>query len=181
VADPPWPQKARGAHIRTGSGWNHDGATQSKPMVYPTMTIEEIASYPVSDLAAADSHLYLWTTSRFIADAFIVLKAWGFSYSTMLVWAKPYMGSGLGGSYRLSSEFILFGRRGSLPATARVDGNWFLWQRPFPLRHSGKPKEFFEMVEAVSPGPRLEMFARGSRPGWDVWGDEAVNPIEWAI
>lgn len=180
VCDPPWPQK-RGGPLRGGHGEGFVGTAHSLPMPYSTMAVADIASLPVADIAASDSHLYLWTTNRFLPDAFIVARAWGFKPSTVLVWAKAPIGAGLGGSYGIATEYVLFARRGSLKATSRVGRNWFTWKRPYDERgkpmHSAKPPEFFQMVEAVSPGPRLELFARRDRPGWDVWGDQAPNPI----
>lgn len=80
------------------------------------------------------------------------------------------MGLGLGGTYCNTSEFILFARRGNLPARRRVDTSWWRWPRG---RHSQKPEAFQDIVESVSPGPYLELFARRARPGWTVWGNEA--------
>lgn len=176
VADPPWPQKGGGSLM--GREGFLDSGGRSLPLPYALMSVDEICAVPVP--AAAEAHLYLWTTSGFLPSAFRVMEAWGFRYSTMLVWAKAPIGKGLGGAYGIATEFILFGRRGTLPAIGlKVGRNWFTWKRPYDERgkprHSAKPPEFFGMVEAVSPGPRLEMFARGPRAGWDVWGDEATE------
>jgi N6-adenosine-specific RNA methylase IME4 len=103
----------------------------------------------------------------------------GFKFSTLLTWAKNPMGGGLGGCYGISTEHVLFCRRGSLQSTARVSTTWFNWKRPYDKRgkprHSAKPPEFFAMVETVSPGPRLEMFARDPRLGWSSWGNEYTD------
>lgn len=181
VVDPPWPQKG-GGPLKGGHGEGFIGTAGSQPMPYQTMAVADIAALQVAQLAdPAGCHLYLWTTNRFIRDAFTVAKEWGFTYSTLLTWAKKPMGGGLGGAYGISSEYILFARRGRAPALSRVRGTWFNWKRPYnafgkPM-HSAKPPEFFEMVEQVSPAPRLEMFARQSRPGWDAWGDQAPVPV----
>jgi N6-adenosine-specific RNA methylase IME4 len=181
VVDPPWPQKG-GGPLKGGHGEGFVGTTGSQPMPYRTMSIAEIKALRVADVADAGCHLYLWTTNGFLRDAFDVVKAWGFTFSTLLTWAKKPMGGGLGGAYGISSEYILFARRGTLPALSRVSGTWFNWKRPYDKRgkpmHSGKPPEFFEMVETVSPGPRLEMFARRSREGWDSWGDQAPASVD---
>jgi N6-adenosine-specific RNA methylase IME4 len=173
VADPPWPQKGAGT-LRGREGW-HDSQGSSKPMPYKTMTVDEIAALGCP--AADDAHLYLWTTNAFLPAAFRVVEAWGFHYSTTLVWAKKPMGGGLGGCYGIATEFVLFARKGSLTALTRVGRNWFDWKRPYDERgkpkHSAKPPDFFKVVESISPGPRLEMFARIERDGWDRWGDEA--------
>lgn len=151
-------------------------------MPYATMPVDDISRLRVDRLVHPDGcHLYLWTTNGFIDDAFDIVRAWGFRYSTLLVWAKTPMGGGLGGAYGISTEFCVYARRGRLPATSRVRGTWFNWKRPYDDRgkpmHSAKPPEFFRMVEDVSPGPRLEMFARRERAGWDLWGDQAPAGI----
>jgi len=173
VADPPWPQKGGGSLI--GREGFLDAGGPSLPLPYSTMTVDEIASLSID--AAPDAHLYLWTTSGFLPDAFRVVTAWGFRYSTTLVWAKRPIGGGLGGPYGIATEFVLFARRGRLPTISKIGRNWFDWKRPYDERgkprHSAKPPEFFAVVESVSPGPYLEMFARDARLGWDAWGDEA--------
>jgi N6-adenosine-specific RNA methylase IME4 len=176
VVDPPWPQKRRGT-LRGREGW-HDAHGASQEMRYATMPVAQIAAMPVRELADPDgAHLYLWTTNGFLDAAFDVLRAWGFTYSTTLVWAKNPMGDGLGGAYGISTEYALYARRGALPELSRVRGTWFNWKRPYGERgkpmHSAKPPEFYAMTEQVTPGPRLELFARRARPGWDVWGDQA--------
>jgi N6-adenosine-specific RNA methylase IME4 len=178
VADPPWPQKGGGP--LAGREGFIDATGPSLALPYATMTIEGIAALEVP--AAPDAHLYLWTTSGFLPDAFRVMAAWGFRYSTTLVWAKAPIGAGLGGAYGIATEFVLFGRRGSLPALRKEGRNWWTWKRPYDERgkprHSAKPEEFYALVEQVSPGPFLEMFARRRRLGWDVWGNEAPGAVE---
>lgn len=184
VADPPWKVSAGrsiGAYIRSPDGSQPFGVVDQKArkLSYPSMSVEEISSLDVRTVAADNCHLYLWTINKYLEDAFGVMRAWGFKYSTTLVWAKSPMGGGLGGCYGLATEFVLFGRRGKLSATSRIPRNWFDWKRPYDSRgkpkHSAKPGGFFDMVETVSPGPRLEMFARESRIGWHSWGNEVQN------
>jgi N6-adenosine-specific RNA methylase IME4 len=181
VVDPPWPQKGGGT-LRGREGW-HDAQGASLPMKYRTMPVAQIAALPVGTLAHPDgAHLYLWTTSRFLEDAFAVVRAWGFRFSTVLTWAKTPMGGGLGGAYGISTEFIVYARRGRLAERERVRGTWWNWKRPYDERgkpmHSAKPGEFFEMVERVNHAPRVELFARRARAGWDAWGDQAPNPVQ---
>lgn len=182
VVDPPWPQKTRGT-LRGREGWL-DAQGASLEMRYRTMPVADIAALPVGGLADLDgAHLYLWATSRFLESALAVARAWGFRYSTTLVWARAPMGGGLGGAYGISTEFIVYARRGRLAERERVRGTWFNWKRPYnhlgkPM-HSAKPHEFYAMAEQVGHAPRVELFARRARPGWDVWGDQAPNPIEW--
>jgi len=91
------------------------------------------------------------------------------------------MGGGLGGAYGISTEFCLYARRGRLDPLSRARGTWWNWKRPYDERgkpmHSAKPGEFYELVEAVTPGPRLELFARRARAGWDAWGDQAPGAV----
>ena len=144
------------------------------------MTVAEICALPVKNVVAEDAHLYLWTINRYVEDAYTVARAWGFEPSTLLTWAKKPMGGGLGGTFGISTEYILFARRGSLAAKQRVKGTWFPWKREYvngAPAHSRKPAAFMEMVEAVSPGPHLELFARRRRPGWSVWGNEVEPDI----
>jgi len=179
VADPPWPQKGAGP-LRGREGFGDALCGPSKAMPYATMTVEQIAALQLP--SAANAHLYLWTTNAFLSHSFRVMNAWGFRYSTTLVWAKRPMGGGLGGCYGIATEYVLFGRKGKLPALQRVGRNWFDWKRPYDLRgkpkHSAKPDGFFAMVEAVSPGPYLELFARQKRLGWHSWGNEVPSDVE---
>lgn len=179
VADPPWEQKA--GTLKGREGW-YDAHGKSRDLPYPTMTVNEIAALPVSDLAEADAHLYLWVTNKYLPDAFSVATAWGFRYSTALVWCKKVMGQGLGGAFGIDTEYVLFCRRGSLAHHGRVIGTWHQWKRAYDERgkpkHSAKPPQFLDLVEQVSPGPYLEMFARRQRLGWDTWGNEALNHVD---
>jgi N6-adenosine-specific RNA methylase IME4 len=163
VADPPW-------RVGRGPEWGSNGA--SRPLEYPTMTLEEIASLPVKDWAAKDAHLYVWTINAYIEETYEIVRRWGFRPSTMLTWCKPPNGIGLGGTYSLTTEHVLFARRGTHTASQRVDSTWWQWPR---RKHSEKPEAFLDMVEATSPGPYLEMFARRARFGWDYWGNQSLG------
>lgn len=165
VADPPW---------RYDEGWapfgptSHGGDQQRRrSLPYSGMDIEEIASLPVGDLAAKDAHLYLWTTNRYLRSSFDIAEAWKFKPSQIIAWCKPPMGIGPGGAFSNTTEFVLFARRGSLRHVSRVDSTWYLWPRG---AHSTKPAAFGDLVEQVSPGPYVELFAREPRLGWDHWG-----------
>lgn len=167
VADPPW------RYERTLPGFGGIGGRSSVP--YETMTVEQICSLPVNDLAAPDAHLYLWTTNTHFESAHGVIRAWRFSYSTTLVWCKRPRGTAGFPTFGICTEFVLFCRRGNLPAQTRVDRNWWEWPRG---QHSAKPEAFLDLVEQVSPAPRLELFARTQRLGWDTWGNEALCHVE---
>jgi N6-adenosine-specific RNA methylase IME4 len=170
VADPPW-------SVDAGPVFG-DATGASRTLAYRSMTVEQIAALRVSDVALDGAHLYLWTINRYLRDAFDIAVSWGFKYSTTLVWAKKPMGNGIGGAYGISTEFVLFCRRGKLATQRDIGTTWFDWPRPYDLRgkpnHSGKPKAFLDMVEQVSPPAYLEMFARDNRLGWDSWGNECL-------
>ena len=172
VADPPWHYKDWPVS-RIYRGAEHDG--RRTPIKYPTMAVAEIAALrpPADDHA----HLYLWTTNRYLRDAYDVVEAWGFRFCQILVWAKTPMGIGPGGAFAQNAEFVPFCRKGSPGQKKRVDSVWFNWPR-MGAAHSRKPEAFLDLVEQVSPGPYLELFARRQRLGWDTWGDEALNHVE---
>ena len=166
VADPPWALE-----------WNANigkGRSGREGLPYATMTLEQIAALPIGDLADRDAHLWLWTTATFLYDAPRIALSWGFRPTYTLIWAKP--GLGVGGRFRHNVEFLLFCERGAqLPVTARNLGTYFIWPRG---AHSAKPDAFYDLVEQVSPGPYVELFARRARFGWDYWGDQSLGTAE---
>lgn len=181
VADPPWDHS-------DGTGW-HPGERDHRlsnsqrlraprahvtGVPYSCMSVEDICALPIGAMAERDAHLYLWTTNRYLRDAYYVAEAWGFSPVKPLVWTKEPMGF-MGGSFTSSVEFVLFCRRGVLRHLARAGRQWWQWERG---PHSAKPEAFMDIVETVSPGPYLEMFSRRARLGWDTWGDEALHGTE---
>jgi len=243
VVDPPWP---------IGDFPPNFGYAAGKRVPYATMTVAQISELPVTRLALAGAHLYLWTISEHLEATFGVARAWGFEPSAILVWCKPPFGMGLGGKFVNTTEFVLFcrdfagvGRITAYLAAAadrngvtrkdvdramgtsdmagwwlsrlphrskcplpeqyerlkeivgagdemddevsgwnehkgdapRVDTRWFQWPRG---KHPVKPEAFLDLVERVSPGPYLEMFARRNRLGWDTWGTESLNHTEVA-
>lgn len=183
VADPPWAISDSGPRTRSTAGfWDRPNATGMVSQVpYPTMTLDAICELPVSELAEADAHLYLWTINAYVEDAYTVARAWGFKPSTLLAWCKTPRGVGMGGAHTPSMEFILFARKGSLAAQERTDTTWWNWKRPYvdgAPSHSMKPDGFLDMVEAVSPGPYAELFARRARFGWSYpLGDESIGGV----
>lgn len=185
VVDPPWAYPDGWGRLPGGQGEKMavrrgelPQMTERKPLPYPSMSLEEIRSLPIANLADPDGcHVYLWATNRYLRDAFTVLDAWGVRFGQLLVWAKTPMGLGPGGTFAQSSEYVLFGRRGSLRHLQRMNSTWFNWPR-MDRQHSRKPEGFLDIVEMVSPGPRLEMFARRNRLGWDTWGNECFEHVE---
>jgi N6-adenosine-specific RNA methylase IME4 len=139
---------------------------------YPLMTIEEICALRVDRLADDDSHLWIWSTNAALMATQRIIEAWGFRYITVLTWVKPQLG--LGPYLRNSSEQLLFAVRGKAPILFRSQPTWIF----APVQdHSHKPEEAHSIVERCSPGPRLELFARRVRPGWDVWGDSVTCDV----
>ena len=172
LADPPWRFTNRTGKVAP----EHRRLDR-----YSTMEIAEIAGLPVADVAAANAHLYLWTPNALLPEALRVMEAWGFRYISNIIWAKRRKdggpdGRGVGFYFRNVTEMLLFGVRGSMrtlqPARSRVN---MIETRK--REHSRKPDEQYELIEACSPGPYLELFARHPRPGWVVWGDEADEAV----
>lgn len=181
VVDPPWDHSdatglsmAGGGRLNQGADWA--GLTKKTKIPYPAMSVQQIADLPVDILAEASAHLYLWTTNRYLHEAYHVAEKWGFVPVKPLVWVKNPKGF-MGGTFTSSAEFVLFCRRGTLPHLARAGRQWWLWARG---THSAKPEAFLDLVEQVSPGPYLEMFARRNRLGRDTWGNESLGHVEIA-
>lgn len=157
VADPPWAYRRGGVQ----------GAVADQ---YSTLAETEIADLPVLDLAAPSAHLYLWVTTPKLWDSPTpaeIAAAWGFTFKTMLTWVKGER-VGLGWYYRVDTEHCLFATRGKAPIPAPLRDSNVLWSPRGA--HSAKPAAFYDLVERVSPGPRVELFARQPRLGWDHWG-----------
>lgn len=167
LADPPWQFKNRTGKV---------APEHQRLMRYPTMTLEEIMELPVARIAKAQSHLYLWVPNTLLAEGLEVMKRWGFTYKTNLVWYKIRKdggpdGRGVGFYFRNVTELCLFGIRGSLRTLppGRRQVNIVSTQK---REHSRKPDELYPVIEACSPGPYLEMFARHERANWVHWGNE---------
>jgi N6-adenosine-specific RNA methylase IME4 len=168
LADPPWRFINRTGKV----------APEHRRLArYNTLTTQEICSLPVSRVLANTSHIYLWVPNALLADGLQVLDSWGFTYKSNLVWHKVRKdggsdGRGVGFYFRNVTELVLFGVRGSMRTLApgRRQVNLLSTRK---REHSRKPEELFEIVEACSPGPYLELFSRYPRQGWWAWGDEA--------
>jgi N6-adenosine-specific RNA methylase IME4 len=173
LADPPWQFVNRTGKM----------APEHKRLKrYTTMSYEEIMELPVSRIAAAQSHLYLWVPNALILEGLEVMKKWGFTYKTNLVWYKIRKdggpdGRGVGFYFRNVTELVLFGVRGNIrtlkPGRTQVN---IITSRK--REHSRKPDELYDIIERCSPGPYIELFARHHRPGWVQWGDEAPGDSE---
>ena len=166
-ADPPWMERG-GGKIKRGADKH-----------YPLMKTKDIMLLPVSQIAAENSHLYLWVTNNFLEDGLKVIKAWGFKYITIITWNKDRIG--LGQYYRGQTEHCLFAVKGMLPYKI-LDGKRCqgvtTFTAPRGVRHSDKPAKMREMIELVSFQPyynMIELFARTRYKYWDAWGDEIVD------
>lgn len=169
LADPPWQFQNRTGKM----------APEHKRLNrYGTMTLDEILALPVAGALEEAAHLYLWVPNALLPEGLRVLEAWGFKYKSNLVWHKIRKdggpdGRGVGFYFRNVTELVLFGVKGKNARTlapGRTQVNFLATQK---REHSRKPDEFYDIVEACSPGPYLEMFARGSRKGWTTWGNQA--------
>ncbi|MAT13840.1 MAG: S-adenosylmethionine-binding protein [Planctomyces sp.] len=167
LADPPWQFQNRTGKVAP----EHERLKR-----YPTMTLPEICEMPVAAHALKQSHLYLWVPNALLKEGLEVMEAWGFKYKTNLVWYKVRKdggpdGRGVGFYFRNVTELLLFGVRGKLrtlpPGRRQVN---LLATRK--REHSRKPDEFYDLIEACSPGPYLELFAREKVDGWHQWGNE---------
>ncbi len=142
------------------------------------MSLDAIAALPVARCAAETSHLYLWVPNALLPDGLSVMKAWGFQYKSNIVWHKLRKdggsdGRGVGFYFRNVTEILLFGVRGKHARTLSPGRTQVNYLGTRKREHSRKPDEIFPILEACSPGPRLELFARGLREGWTSWGDQA--------
>jgi len=162
VIDPPWPVEKIERECRPN---------QNVTLDYSTMTIDEIAGLPISTLAnPGGCHVYLWVTHKFLPTGLELFKLWGVKYQCVLTWVKP---TGMTPySFQYNTEHVLFGRIGNL----KLDKNGEKLSFAAPSeRHSHKPVEFYNLVRKVSPEPRLDMFARDKKAGFDAWGNECEN------
>lgn len=182
VIDPPW--KQMGGSLKGGVGENFvfDGNPRSQPLPYPTMSLGAIADLPVDLYADENCALYLWVTNHYLPDAFELVRGWGFRYSTTIVWTKAPIGKGLGGAWGISTEFVLYARKGSPVEKTKHGSTWYGWKRPYDKRgkpkHSAKSPALQDLIEELHDGPYLEMFAREQRLGWDTYGNQALNHLE---
>jgi N6-adenosine-specific RNA methylase IME4 len=162
LADPPWDYRLYN---------EQSGSSRAAAEQYPTMTLDEICASPVSDLATDAAALFLWTTAPHLQESFQALAAWGFAYKTNAVWVKDKIG--LGHFIRGQHEILLIATRGDMPCPLPANRPPSVISAP-RREHSRKPDEAYELIERMYPElPKIELFARYARTGWDVWGNEA--------
>lgn len=175
-ADPPWQFQNRTGKVAP----EHKRLTR-----YETMPLADIKALPVSEIADSKAHLYLWVPNALLPEGLAVMDAWGFEYKGNIVWEKVRKdgmpdGRGVGFYFRNVTELLLFGiKKKSVPnrtlSPARSQVNLIRSQK---REHSRKPDEIIPIIESCSLPNRIELFARGSREGWDMWGNQAVATYE---
>ncbi len=174
LADPPWQFINRTGKMAP----EHKRVSR-----YGTMDLATISALPVAKISAATSHLYLWVPNALLPEGLHVMQAWGFNYKSNIVWHKLRKdggsdGRGVGFYFRNVTELLLFGVRGKNARTLKPGRTQVNYLGTRKREHSRKPAEMYDIIEACSQGPRIELFARGSRPDWTVWGDEALKGYE---
>ncbi len=173
-ADPPWQFQNRTGKVAP----EHKRLTR-----YGTMKLNEIKQLPVDEIADEKSHLYLWVPNALLPEGLEVMKAWGFQYKTNIIWEKVRKdgmpdGRGVGFYFRNVTEILLFGIKGDKNRTLDAGRSQVNLIRSMKREHSRKPDEFISLIESCSSGPFLELFARGNRDGWDMWGNQATDDYE---
>lgn len=178
LADPPW---------RFQNSTGKVAPEHRRLSRYGTLSLEEIAALPVGKASSETAHLYLWIPNALLSEGLHVMRSWGFAYKSNIVWHKIRKdggsdGRGVGFYFRNVTELVLFGVRGKNARTlapGRRQVNFVASQK---REHSRKPDELYPIIEACSPGPYLELFGRGVRPGWSTWGNQAVPEYrpDWA-
>lgn len=169
LVDPPWDIEKMILETH-----NNVPSAQSKNLDYPTMSLKEIAELPIGELKDPEgAHLWLWTTQKYLPHSFDLVKKWGFDYHCVITWKKnsgfcPF-------TFKFCTEFIVFARYKALPMLkigqpTYIDAN--------STHHSAKPEASFDLIERVSPEPRIELFARIRRPGWSAHGNQIEGGIE---
>ncbi|HHZ24263.1 MULTISPECIES: MT-A70 family methyltransferase [Xanthomonas] len=169
LADPPWQFQNRTGKVAP----EHRRLNR-----YGTMTLDDIKALPVESSAADTSHLYLWVPNALLPEGLAVMAAWGFNYKSNVVWHKLRKdggsdGRGVGFYFRNVTELLLFGVRGKNARTLQPGRTQVNYMGTRKREHSRKPDEQYELIQSCSPGPHLELFARGERPGWAIWGNQA--------
>jgi N6-adenosine-specific RNA methylase IME4 len=171
LADPPWQFQNRTGKVAP----EHRRLNR-----YGTMSLDDIKALPVAGIVAETAHLYLWCPNALLPEGLATLKAWGFEYKSNLVWHKIRKdggpdGRGVGFYFRNTTELVLFGVRGKGARTLAPGRSQVNIIRSQKREHSRKPDELYEIIEACSPGPFCELFARGTRPGWKAWGNQSES------
>jgi N6-adenosine-specific RNA methylase IME4 len=169
LADPPW---------RFDNKTGKVAPEHRRLNRYETLSFQEIERLPIGDVTASVAHLYLWVPNALLPQGLAVMRAWGFLYKSNIVWHKIRKdggpdGRGVGFYFRNVTEILLFGVKGKNARTLQPGRRQVNFLATRKREHSRKPDEQYAIIESCSPGPHLELFARGTRPGWAVWGHQA--------
>jgi N6-adenosine-specific RNA methylase IME4 len=163
LIDPPWKQPLVGRFYRRSK--------TATVLPYETMSMQEILELPIQNISEPGTHIWLWTTNRLLHDAFHVIEAWGFKYLNTITWVKP---SGVGAWFANTTQHLIFAyNKKCIFQKARYRPTHLFTS--IPKRHSEKPSQFYDLIESISIEPRIELFARNRRDGWDAWGDQVPN------
>ena len=174
LADPPWRFTNRTGKV----------APEHRRLArYETMSVDEICALPIADVVKDPAHLYMWVPNALLPDGLAVMKAWGFDYKSNIIWHKIRKdggsdGRGVGFYFRNVTEVLLFGTRGKNARTLAPGRRQVNMIETRKREHSRKPDEQYQVIESCSRGPYLELFARGTRPGWTYWGNQANEDYE---
>ena len=169
VIDPPWEYGKWCANL-------HRPNSVDKAIPYKTMKIKEIEALPINSIADENCELFLWTTQKYLPEAIYLIDKWNFKYCATITWCKKPR-AGLGGKFTPTTEFLIYARNGKMFKSNRILSTWFEVKRPHN-QHSKKPEFFQDMIEEITDVPRIELFARRKRKGWDVWGNEVESDID---
>lgn len=170
VIDPPWP--IGGFTMRGEKGRNSQGGKYNPKLSYPSLSIDEIRSLPISSVVDSPGVLLMWSVNRFLPISFSILEGWGVKYSFTMAWVKS-AGTQMPNTPCFNTEWILVGMKGNpkfLETKRFPTGNF--WERK---AHSEKPEGFYDLLRRVTPAPRLDIFGRRRIAGFDSWGDEAPD------
>lgn len=175
LADPPW---------RFQNSTGKVAPEHKRLSRYQTLSLQEILDIPVNSVADEKAHLYLWVPNALLAEGLETMKKWGFTYKTNIVWYKIRKdggpdGRGVGFYFRNVTELVLFGVKGSMRTEkpGRTQVNLVASRK---REHSRKPDELYDLIESCSPGPYLELFARGKRKNWTMWGNQVEDYLpDW--
>lgn len=176
LADPPW---------RFQNSTGKVAPEHKRLSRYPTLSLQEILDIPVNSIADENCHLFLWVPNALLAEGLETMKKWGFTYKTNIIWYKIRKdggpdGRGVGFYFRNVTEVVLFGVKGSM-RTLKPGRTQVNIVRTRKREHSRKPDELYDIIESCSPGPYLELFSRGKRDGWSVWGNQVEDyQPDWA-
>ena len=171
LADPPWRFQNKTGKV----------APEHRTLRrYETLTLDEIKSLPVREIALTTAHLYLWVPNALLAEGLAVMESWGFKYKSNIVWHKVRKdggpdGRGVGFYFRNVTELLLFGVRGKNARTLTAGRRQVNFLATRKREHSRKPDEQYSIIEACSPGPFVELFARGTKAHWASWGNQAYT------